>query len=91
MNITFEDNGLHAILAPLTLTRPVAELRLGITTISESWRNYFGDAHSYGYATESYLQDKFIALPHTELKIAGNIKANAHLFELISGLKNNTE
>lgn len=44
-------------LYPLTLTRPVADLRVGIVTIAEKWGKWMnGD---YSFLTEEYLQDKF--------------------------------
>ena len=87
MTILFDDNNLHKRFAPLTLTRPVAELRFGITTIAESWMRYF-DKTSHAYQTESYLSEKF---PNSKdasvLLIAGNIKPSAELAELVKALK----
>jgi UDP-N-acetylglucosamine diphosphorylase/glucosamine-1-phosphate N-acetyltransferase len=57
MKIVLSDNGLHKRLAPLTLTRPVGDLRMGILTNTERW-NLLTDAEIY-YDTEVYLSGKF--------------------------------
>lgn len=44
-------------LKPLTWTRPVADLRIGILTIKEKWEKYLGVNTSY--ATEDYLSGKY--------------------------------
>ncbi len=44
-------------LLPLTYTRSVATLRVGITTIREKW-NYFLNTET-SFLTQSYLQEKF--------------------------------
>lgn len=44
-------------LLPLTYTRPVSELRIGISTIKEKW-DYFLKTKT-SYLTEAYLQEKF--------------------------------
>jgi UDP-N-acetylglucosamine diphosphorylase/glucosamine-1-phosphate N-acetyltransferase len=90
MKITFDDNGLHKALAPLTLTRPVAELRLGILTIRESWLFLLGEDSSFGFKTEAYLQVKYPALEHPDLTIAGNIKPTPYLANLVSQLGSDT-
>jgi hypothetical protein len=37
--ILFDDNARNTLL-PLTYTRPVADLRIGILTIAEKWAKY---------------------------------------------------
>ena len=44
-------------LLPLTYTRPVCEIRIGIVTIKEKWDILLDTSCSY--ATEEYLMDKF--------------------------------
>ncbi|NRA11383.1 MAG: glucose-1-phosphate thymidylyltransferase, partial [Crocinitomicaceae bacterium] len=58
MKIQLDDNGKHLEFAPLTLTRPVGDLRVGIMTNSERWKLLFPLAE-ISYATEDYLQGKF--------------------------------
>ena len=47
----------HLNLLPLTYTRPVADLIVGINTIRQKWQMYLpGD---YSYDVEEYLREKF--------------------------------
>ncbi|MGI8892259.1 MAG: putative sugar nucleotidyl transferase [Bacteroidia bacterium] len=57
MNYVLFDDESRIDLLPLTLTRPVAELRLGIFTIREKW-NHALNSHC-SHLTENYLQTKF--------------------------------
>jgi len=54
--ILFDDNA-HNTLLPLTYTRPVADLRIGILTIAEKWAKYLGQ--DFSFLTQDYLQAKF--------------------------------
>lgn len=54
--ILFDDNA-HQTLLPLTFTRPVADIRIGIVTIAQKWATHF--KLSYSFLTEPYLQAKF--------------------------------
>lgn len=60
-------------LLPLSYTRSVADMRIGILTIKEKWERYFGQ--SLGVLTEDYLQPKYGALSHDAetLFIASNV------------------
>ena len=58
MNIILHDLDNHLSFAPMTLTRPVGNLRMGVWTNDERWVNYIKDAN-VSYATEEYLEDKF--------------------------------
>jgi len=87
MTIVFDDNNLHKKLAPLTLTRPVSELRFGINTISQSWIHYFGRC-TVSYQTQEYLNSKFTAATDVNaFYIAGNIKPTAELAKQVAELK----
>lgn len=55
--ILFDDPALRTDLHPFTLTRPCANLRVGILTIDEKWHRRLGLTPSY--LTASYLQPKF--------------------------------
>lgn len=55
--ILFDDPILRTALLPLTFTRPVADLRIGILTIAEKWSRWLGLSPSF--LTEPYLQPKF--------------------------------
>jgi UDP-N-acetylglucosamine diphosphorylase/glucosamine-1-phosphate N-acetyltransferase len=71
MKINLDDNGLHLRFAPLTLSRPVGNLRMGIYTNDERWERLLPDCE-VGFITESYLQDKFPA-------VESNIRVNAQV------------
>ena len=58
MNIILFDDYSRADLFPLTLTRPVGALRIGILTIAEKWALISGLPVSYH--TEEYLLPKFL-------------------------------
>lgn len=59
MNILFVDHQVaHTRLLPLTFTRPIADLRVGILTLAEKWSKRLGISE-LGYQTEPYLQKKF--------------------------------
>lgn len=62
MNIILSDNGNHAKFCPLTLTKPIGELRLGILKISEKYQKRFareGMEVKIFFETEDYLQTKY--------------------------------
>ncbi|HOK51712.1 MAG TPA: GlmU family protein [Bacteroidales bacterium] len=56
--ILFDDR--WSDLLPLTFTRPVADLRVGILTIREKWERYLQSSASF--FTEPYLREKFPAI-----------------------------
>ncbi|MGV3502195.1 MAG: GlmU family protein [Adhaeribacter sp.] len=58
--ILFDDHAIRLSLLPFTFTRPVAEVRTGIMTITEKWRHFFKDKVSF--LTEDYLQKKYPVL-----------------------------
>lgn len=55
MNIILFDNKREDFY-PLSLTRPIAEFRLGVLTIKEKWGNYFD---SVSTLSNDYLAEKF--------------------------------
>lgn len=71
MNIILHDNGLHLRFAPLTLTRPVGDLRVGIFTNKERWQKWIPEAE-ISFDTEKYLSSKF---PRTEGEIEVEVNA----------------
>jgi UDP-N-acetylglucosamine diphosphorylase/glucosamine-1-phosphate N-acetyltransferase len=54
--ILFDDETWHDLL-PLTYSRPVAEIRIGILTISEKWKRF--GKHTVSYDTQPYLSAKY--------------------------------
>lgn len=58
MNITLHDNDSWLKFAPLSLTRPIGNLRIGIFTNDERWKYLLAGA-DIGFQTEEYLSQKF--------------------------------
>jgi UDP-N-acetylglucosamine diphosphorylase/glucosamine-1-phosphate N-acetyltransferase len=57
MNIIIFDSDARNHLLPLTATRPMGELRVGILTLRERWERLLRGSASY--ITQEYLQEKF--------------------------------
>jgi UDP-N-acetylglucosamine diphosphorylase/glucosamine-1-phosphate N-acetyltransferase len=85
MRINLFDDSSWFSLRPLTFTRPVADLRLGIMTIAEKWGRYAADTP--GYHTADYLSVKYAADPEAELFINGSVCPDEQLFEAIACLQ----
>lgn len=88
MNYILFDGTAHQSLLPLTFTRPVADLRVGILTIREKWEKFLGFTTTT--LTQDYLEDKF---PMVEFE--ANVMINASviptecLAEKVRNLKQN--
>ncbi len=81
----FESESI-ANLYPLTLTRPAADLRVGILTIAEKWQKHLG-ASAFGFETRDHLSQKFTLLENPDLYINGHLLPNKPLVESILNLK----
>ncbi len=84
--ILFDDNRREHLL-PLTFTRPVSMIRVGILTIAEKWEKMLGV--SCYHLTEAYLQKKFSlpTQPGVCIMINGGILPNTKLVKDIKGLQ----
>ncbi len=83
--ILFDDPSIRENLLPLTFTRPVAEMRVGILTIAEKWENYFGRKASY--STQGYLSKKFpIKITTDNLWVNGAVCPDEKLVAAIKNL-----
>lgn len=83
--ILFDDSNRDHLL-PLTFTRPVAELRVGILTIREKWEKHWPS--QYSYKTEEYLSKKFQLIEESEnLFINGSACPNPELIAAIKKLQ----
>ncbi|MFD2246095.1 GlmU family protein [Pontibacter ruber] len=84
--ILFDEPSIRQSLLPLTFTRPVAEIRVGILTIAEKWQHYTGEAVSY--LTQPYLQAKY-KLQHTDsnLYVNGAVCPSEELLSEIKALQ----
>ena len=75
-------------MLPITYTRPLADVRVGILKIQEKWSQRLG-AFNYGFETEDYLQDLFPALDSYELAINSSILPSDTLIKSVKKLKQN--
>ncbi len=83
--ILFDDESRQSLL-PLTHTRPVSEIRIGILRIREKWELYFQG--NYSFLTEPFLSKKFQFLPGKEnVFINGSILPTSSLVLEIQNLK----
>ena len=57
MNIILFDDNTWQRLLPLTYTRPVADIRIGILTIKEKWQQY---SNKVSFLSQEYLKAKYI-------------------------------
>lgn len=88
MNYILFDGPARNQLLPFTYTRPVADIRVGILTIREKWERYLGATTTT--VTEDYLSEKYDMVEMDEnVLINASYLPNAHLVELIKGLKEN--
>ena len=88
MAIILFDDSAHQTLRPLTFTRPVAGLRLGILTIAEKWAKYLD--LDYSWYTQPWLQGKFpIKIEDRNLFINGSFCPDETLIAAIKTLHGN--
>ena len=89
MNILLFDTPDNKLaLKPFSDTKPIAKIRVGITTIEEKWKNYIPGI--YSFITADYLAPKFPAISEkNNLCINGSILPNSHLVSAISKLQPN--
>jgi UDP-N-acetylglucosamine diphosphorylase/glucosamine-1-phosphate N-acetyltransferase len=85
--ILFDDSSWNRLL-PLTFTKPIAEIRFGISTIKEKWENILGSKCSY--LTKPYLQVKYKAVIRDEnTLINGSVIPDNNLLSEIHSLGTN--
>jgi len=85
MNIILFDTDARNHLLPLTATRPMGELRVGILTLREKWERRLRGAASY--ITQEYLQEKYpIRIEDENLIINGGVFPTAALCQRIGAL-----
>jgi UDP-N-acetylglucosamine diphosphorylase/glucosamine-1-phosphate N-acetyltransferase len=85
MIINLFDDAAWLSLRPLTFTRPVADLRVGILTISQKWATCLNAAA--GFSTQVYLAMKYIPNPDAFVFINGSICPDEGLVEAVMKLK----
>jgi UDP-N-acetylglucosamine diphosphorylase/glucosamine-1-phosphate N-acetyltransferase len=88
MNFILFDDNTRSGLLPLTFTRPVADIRIGILTIREKWEKHLNKPISS--FTEPYLQKKFpLITGENNTWINSSFCPDDSLVNEISGLKVN--
>lgn len=88
MNIILFDGDQRGNLLPLTFTKPVGALRMGILTFADRWEKLLEG--SVSYLTETYLQGKFeTILTEDNIFINPSYFPNPELVSAIKGLKPN--
>lgn len=81
MNIIFFDDAARTSLLPLTFTRPVAEIRIGILTIREKWEHHL-KGHQFSWFTQEFLREKFpLTIEDDNLLINGAVLPSHKLTE----------
>jgi len=84
---TLFDGSSHKSLQPLTLTKPVAHLRVGIFTIKEKWEKHL--EQQVGIRTKDYLSAKFNGNDKAGgFGISANVLPTSDLVDVISNLEN---
>jgi UDP-N-acetylglucosamine diphosphorylase/glucosamine-1-phosphate N-acetyltransferase len=88
MNYILFDGPSRNNLLPLTYTRPVAEIRVGILTIREKWEAFLESTITF--VTEDYLSDKYPMVEFDKnIFINSSFLPNNKLVNLIINLKPN--
>ncbi|SMC42699.1 UDP-N-acetylglucosamine diphosphorylase/glucosamine-1-phosphate N-acetyltransferase [Moheibacter sediminis] len=86
MNIVLFDDKEWENLRPLTLNKPVSELRMGILTFKERWEKLIEG--NYSYFTQDYLSEKFeLNVSDENLFINPSFFPNENLLSSIRDLK----
>ncbi len=83
MAVNLFDDYSWLSLRPLTFTRPVADLRVGILTIAEKWGKYLNTP--FGYITQAYLSKKF-SEQTADFFVNGSICPDNQLLEAVTKL-----
>ncbi len=85
MNILLFDDDARQKLLPLTFTKPVAEIRIGMLSIRDKWKHHIPG--EYSYLTREYLQEKFPPVMREEnLLINASVLPDKNLTERIGRL-----
>lgn len=88
MNYILFDDSSRNNLMPLTLVRPIADIRIGILTIREKWEKYLGEQTST--ITEPYLAKKFpIKEGKQNILINGSVCPTPEMVKAVKNLKIN--
>ena len=84
--VLFDEPITKTDLLPLSYTRPISDLRVGITTLAQKWQSMLQGF--YSTLTDDYLSEKFPAkITEDTYFIASNVVANEELAKHIGSLK----
>jgi hypothetical protein len=88
MNYILFDDTTWQNLLPLTFTKPVSEIRIGILTITEKWETYLSGKLTF--QTQEYLSAKYKpSYTNNAVFINGKICPTAELLAKINDLEFN--
>ena len=83
--ILYDVPRVHADLLPMSFTRPIADFRIGITTIRQKWERFISG--NYSYKTVPFLEKKYTLSESDEnLVIAGNVVPNKDVVAAVESL-----
>ena len=89
MNYILFDDFAWQNLLPLTFTKPVSEIRIGILTITEKWKSLLSG--NFSYQTQGFLSEKYPCnLTSDTIFINGKICPTIELIEVINTLPINS-
>ena len=88
MIIQLHDNNKHLEFAPLTLTRPVGNLRVGILTNDERWKKWMPES-KVSFHTEAYIQKAFSS--ESGVQVNACVIPNQDVIDQVATLKGNEE
>ncbi len=71
MKFVLSDKGFHGRFRPLSLTRSIADFRIGILTLREKWEKYLGE--KIFIETEPYLQAKYQEFDDSECVVIPSV------------------
>jgi len=86
--ILFDDNATWNNMLPLTFTRPISEIRIGILTIKEKWERLLNTKVSF--KTQDYLSEKYTTITSEKnILINSSVIPNSELIAQINSLQLN--
>ena len=85
MNYILFDDFAWQNLLPLTFTKPVSEIRIGILTITEKWKSLLSG--NFSYQTQGFLSEKYSSkFTSDTIFINGKICPTNELIKVINSL-----
>ncbi|MEJ6687487.1 MAG: putative sugar nucleotidyl transferase [Crocinitomicaceae bacterium] len=88
MKFNLSDFGKHKNFAPLSLTRPIGSIRVGIMTNTQRYAEYLPEAE-LGFHTESYLEEKYPSVDST-LSVNACVIPNQDFIAAIVNIEENS-